>query len=138
QVNSVYKPVLLTSAVLMYAGALALFMSMLGLYGVLAFSVNQRTREIGIRMALGAKRLDVLRLIVTRGLSLAVAGIGIGVLASLAATRLVTSLLYGVSATDPLTFVLIAALLLFVAVLACLLPARRATKVDPMIALRCE
>jgi predicted permease len=138
QVNAVYMPVLLTSAVLTYAGLLALFLSMLGLYGVLAFAVSQRTREIGIRMALGAERLDVLRLVVTQGLRLAFAGVGIGLLASFAATRLVKSLLYGVSPTDPLTFALIAVLLLFVALLACWLPARRATKVDPMVALRYE
>lgn len=138
QVNAIYMPVLLTSAVLTYAGLLALFLSMLGLYGVLAFAVSQRTREIGIRMALGAERLDVLRLVVTHGLRLAFAGVGIGLLASFAATRLVKSLLYGVSATDPLTFALIAVLLLVVALLACWLPARRATRVDPMIALRYE
>ena len=138
QVNAVYMPVLLTSAVLTYAGLLALFLSMLGLYGVLAFAVSQRTREIGIRIALGAERLDVLRLVVTQGLRLASAGVIIGLLASFAATRLVKSLLYGVSATDPLTFASISVLLLFVALLACWLPARRATKVDPMVALRYE
>lgn len=136
QVNAVYMPVLLTSAVLTYTGLLALFLSMLGLYGVLAFSVTQRTREIGIRMALGAESFDVLRLVVTQGLRLALAGVGIGLLASFAASRLVKNLLYGVSATDPLTFALIALLLLFMALLACWLPARRATRVDPMEALR--
>lgn len=138
QVNAVYMPVLLTSAVLTYAGLLALFLSMLGLYSMLAFTVSQRTREIGIRMALGAERLDVVRLVVTQGLRLAVAGVGIGLLVSFTAARLVKSLLYGVSATDPVTFALIAVLLLFVALLACWLPARRATKVDPMVALRYE
>jgi predicted permease len=138
QVNAVYLPVLLTSAVLTYTGLLALFLSMLGLYSVLAFTVRQRTREIGIRMALGAERMDVLRLVVKAGLRLAFAGVGIGLLASLAATRLVKSLLYGVSATDSMTFGLIAVLLLFVALLATWLPARRATKVDPLVALRYE
>jgi predicted permease len=136
QVNAVYKSVLLTSTVVTWAGALAFFLSMLGLYGVLAFAVSKRTREIGIRMTLGAKRGDVLRLVVAEGLRLALAGVGIGLLAAYAATRLMKSLLYGVSATDPLTFVVIALLLTAVALVACWLPARRATKVDPLIALR--
>ncbi|HSB08444.1 MAG TPA: ABC transporter permease [Blastocatellia bacterium] len=138
QVNAIYKPVMLTSAVLSWAGALAFFLSMLGLYGVLAFAVSQRTREIGIRMALGAKRHNVLRLVIAQGLRLALAGVAIGLLAAYAATRLISSLLYGVSATDSLTFAVIPALLLGVALLACWLPARRATKVDPMVALRYE
>ena len=138
QVNAVYMPVLMTSAVLTYTGLLALFLSMLGLYGLLSFSVSQRTREIGIRMALGAERLDVLRLVVSQGLRLAFAGVGIGLLASFAAARLVKSLLYGVSATDPMTFASVAVLLLLIALLACWLPARRATRVDPMVALRYE
>jgi putative ABC transport system permease protein len=138
QVNAVYKPVLLTSAVLTWAGALAFFLSMLGLYGVLAFAAGERRREIGIRMALGAERGDVLRLVIAQGLRLALAGVGIGLLAAYAATRLVKSLLYGVSATDPLTFAVIALLLMVVALLACWIPARRATKVDPLVALRCD
>ena len=138
QVNALYMPVLLTSSVLTWAGVVALFLSMIGLYGVLAFAVSQRTREIGIRMALGAERLDVLKLIVVHGLKLALAGVGIGLIASFAAVPLVKSLLYGVSATDPLTYALIAALLLVIALLASWLPARRATRVDPMVALRYE
>jgi putative ABC transport system permease protein len=136
QVNAIYNAVLLTSAVLSWAGALTLFLSMLGLYGVLAFAVAERTREIGIRMALGAERRDVLRLVITQGLRLALAGVGIGLLAAYAATRLMKSLLYGVSATDAPTFIGIASSLMVVALLACWIPARRATKVDPMIALR--
>jgi predicted permease len=138
QINAVFKSVMLTSAVVTWTGALAFFLSMLGLYGVLAFAVGERRREIGIRMALGAARGDVLRLVIGQGLRLALTGVGIGLLAAYAATRLMKSLLYGVSATDPLTFALIAALLLVVALVACWLPARRATKVDPMIALRCD
>src|SRR5262245_41725488 len=138
QIDTVFKSVMLTSSVVTWTGALAFFLSMLGLYGVLAFAVSERKREIGIRLALGAGRGDVLRLVIGQGLRLALAGVGIGLLAAYAATRLMKSLLYGVSATDPLTFALIAALLLVVALVACWLPARRATKVDPMIALRCD
>jgi predicted permease len=138
QLNARYKSVMLTSAVVTWAGALAFFLSMLGLYGALAFAVGERRREIGIRMALGAARNDVLRLVIAQGLRLALAGVGIGLLAAYAATRLVKSLLYGVSATDPLTFAGIVLLLLVVALVACYLPARRATKVDPLIALRTE
>lgn len=136
QVNANYMPVLLTSTVLKFAGSLALFLSMLGLYGVLAFAVNQRTREIGIRMALGAERSDVLRLIVAHGLRLSLAGVGMGLIASFATTRLVGSLLYGVTATDTLTFAAIPVLLSLVALVACWIPASRAAKVDPMVALR--
>ena len=129
---------MLTSAVVTWTGALAFLLSMLGLYGVLAFAVSQRRREIGIRMALGAERSDVLRLVIAQGLRLALTGVGIGLPAAYAATRLVKSLLYGVSATDPMTFAGVAVLLLAVAMVACYLPARRATKVDPLIALRNE
>jgi len=138
QVNARYMPVLLTSSVLTCSGVIALFLSMIGLYGALAFAVSQRTREIGIRMALGAQTADLLTMVVGQGLRLAFAGVVTGLLAAFAATRLMKSLLYGVSATDPLTFIVIALLLIFVALLACWIPARRATKVDPMVALRCE
>ena len=116
----------------------AVLLAGLGIYGVMNYSVSQRTREIGIRVALGAQTRDVLRLVLRQGLKLALIGVACGVAASLALTRLMKTLLFGVSTTDPLTFAGVALLLTFIAALACWLPARRAAKVDPMIALRCE
>src|SRR2546425_360197 len=117
---------------------LALILAGVGLYGLISFMTAQRTYEVGIRMAFGAGRRDVLRLIVGQGMALTLAGVVIGLLASLAFTRLMQSLLFGVSATDPVTFVVIAVILSAVPLLACYIPARRATKVDPMVALRYE
>ncbi len=118
--------------------SLAMTLAAIGLYGVMSYSVAQRAREVGLRMALGAQRGDVMKLVVGQGMKLAFAGVASGLLASVALTRLMERLLFEVSATDFSTFALISALLTIVALLACWIPARRATKVDPMIALRCE
>jgi ABC-type antimicrobial peptide transport system permease subunit len=121
-----------------FFSTLALALAALGLYGVIAYSVTQRTQEIGIRMAIGAQRRDVLALILRSGIKLVGAGVAAGLLAALIFSRVLASLLYGVSAHDPLVFAGIAALLVGIAALACLFPAWRATRVDPLVALRSE
>jgi putative ABC transport system permease protein len=119
-------------------GATGLVLTLTGIYGVISYTVAQRTREIGVRMALGAQRRDVVRLVVQYGVTLTACGLVIGLAGSLALTRFLASLLFGVTAHDPATFVAITVLLAIVALIACLVPAWRATKVDPLIALRYE
>ena len=118
--------------------ALALILSSIGIYGVISYLVGQRTHEIGVRIALGARRRDVLALILSQGARLTLLGIAIGVAASLGLTRLMAGMLYGVSASDPLTFFCVAATLALVALAACYIPTRRAMRVDPLVALRCD
>jgi putative ABC transport system permease protein len=138
QVGLEYMPVLLARTITFYCGLLALCMSAMGLYSVLAFAVRTRTREIGIRMALGALPKDVLRVVLGQGTKLTLSGVAIGTGAALALTRLIASLLFGVKTTDPATYVSVALLLFLVGFAACCLPARKATRLDPVQALRTE
>jgi putative ABC transport system permease protein len=126
------------AALLSIFGGLALLLAMIGVYGVMSFTVTQRVQEIGIRMALGAGTRDVLLLVFKQGMRLAVAGAAVGVVLALALGRVVSTLLFGVSGRDPMTLVAVTAALTLIALVACYLPARRAARVDPLIALRYE
>jgi ABC-type antimicrobial peptide transport system permease subunit len=117
---------------------LALVLGLVGVYGIVSYSVTQRTQEIGIRMALGARALHILQLILRHGLVLVVCGVALGVAGALALTRFLATLLFGITPTDTFTFVVVAAIFFFIAMVAALIPARRATKVDPLTALRYE
>jgi putative ABC transport system permease protein len=116
----------------------AIVLATVGIYGVTSFAVTARQHEIGIRMAIGAQPADVERMFIRRGIALTLTGLGLGLIASFALTRLMAGLLFGITSRDPLTFIVMAVLLLIVAMLACYIPARRATRVDPLVALRYE
>jgi ABC-type antimicrobial peptide transport system permease subunit len=120
------------------AGAMALLIGLVGIYGVISYAVSQRQREIGTRMAVGAQRSDVMRLVLSEGMWVILIGLGVGFVGSLVSTRFLSSLLFGVTATDPPTFAGVIVMLTIVALAACYIPARRAVRVNPMVALRHE
>jgi putative ABC transport system permease protein len=128
----------LNAVLLVVFAAVAMLIAAIGIYSVLAYSVNQRTREIGVRMALGSPGAQVLGLIVREGMAVVALGVGVGVVGALALSRVLTSLVFDVSVRDPLTYVVVAASLAAVALVACVLPARKAARTDPLVALRSE
>jgi putative ABC transport system permease protein len=128
----------LSGALFIVFAALALALASIGVYGVMSYVVSQRTREIGIRIAMGARPRDVVKLVIGQGAKLVAAGLGAGLIVAFIASRIINNLLYQVSATDPLTYLVVPLLLAAVALVACYIPARRAMKVDPMAALRVE
>jgi putative ABC transport system permease protein len=131
-----FWPARMLAGLLTVLGSVGLLLASVGVYGVMSYAVAQRTREIGVRIALGARSRDVLKLIVKQGVALTLAGAAIGLALSFASTRLIASMLYGVNAIDPITFIFVPSFLVGVAVVACYLPARRGTKVDPILVLR--
>ena len=135
--KSMVQPRFLALLLATFSG-IALFLAAIGIYGVMAYSVAQRTQEIGVRMALGARTLHVMRLVFGQSLGMLLIGMVIGLVGAFALTRLMRTLLFEITATDPLTYITVIGLLTFVALLACYIPARRAAKVDPLIALRYE
>jgi putative ABC transport system permease protein len=135
--TSVAAPRYRTTLLALFA-LLAMVLACTGIYGVLSYSVSQRTHEIGVRMALGARQLDVLKLVVRQGMGLVMIGVAVGLAGAVALTRVMSTLLFGVGAKDPVTFAVVAALLSLVAFVACYIPARRAARVDPLVALRYE
>ena len=134
---SIAQPRFRTLLLAIFAGV-ALFLAAIGIYGLMSYSVTQRTREIGVRMALGSRPIDIFRLLIGNGLRLTLIGVAAGVVAALLFTRYLKTMLFQVGASDPLTLIMMSALLVAIAVIACFIPARRATRVDPLVALRAE